>query len=129
MRWLVSAMLMIVGVIHLLSLSGVLGRARLVSLYGVPIEDPNLEILMRHRAVLFGLLGVFIIYAALKPPFQLIGLLAGLISVVSFIVLAWSVGGYNAQLTTVFRADVIALACLVIGILAWWRAAVSTYYV
>jgi hypothetical protein len=93
MRWLVSAMLIIVGVIHLLPLSGVLGRARLVSLYGVPIEDPNLEILMRHRAVLFGLLGVFLIYAALKPPFQLIGLLAGLISVVSFMVLAWSVQG------------------------------------
>jgi len=35
MRWLVSAMLMVVGVIHLLPLSGVLGGARLVSLYGV----------------------------------------------------------------------------------------------
>ena len=70
MRWLVSAMLMVVGVIHLLPLSGVLGGARLVSLYGISIDDPNLEILMRHRAVLFGLLGAFLIYAAFKPPFQ-----------------------------------------------------------
>ena len=121
MRLLVSAMLLVVGVIHLLPLTGVLGGARLVSLYGVSINDPNLEILMRHRAVLFGLLGAFLIYAAFKPPFQGIAILAGLISVVSFMILAWSVGGYNAQLVTVFNADVIALVCLSIGVIAWWR--------
>ena len=60
-------MLIVVGVIHLLPLSGVLGGAQLFSLYGVPVDDPNLEILMRHRAVLFGLLGVFLVYAAFKP--------------------------------------------------------------
>ena len=125
MRLLVSAMLLVVGVIHLLPLSGVLGGARLVSVYGAPIDDPNLEILMRHRAVLFGLLGAFLIYAAFKPPFQGIALLAGLISVVSFMLLAWTVGGYNAQLATVFKADIVALGCLAIGVIAWWRATVS----
>jgi len=94
MRLLISAMLIVVGVIHLLPLSGVLGSARLGALYGVPIDDPNLEILMRHRAVLFGLLG-----------------------------------GYNAQLSTVFKADLIALACLVMGGLAWWRANASAQLV
>jgi hypothetical protein len=29
--------------------------------------------------------------------------------------LAWSVGGYNAQVGRVFAADIIALVCLVIG--------------
>jgi hypothetical protein len=37
MRHLVSAMLVIVGVIHLLPLSGVLGGARLEALYGIPV--------------------------------------------------------------------------------------------
>jgi hypothetical protein len=124
-RLLVSATLLVVGVIHLLPLSGVLGGARLVSLYGVPIGDPNMEILMRHRAVLFGLLGAFLIYAAVKPPLQGIALLAGLISVASFMILAWSVGGFNAQLATVFKADVVALGCLAIGVIAWWRATAS----
>ena len=125
MRFLVSAMLIIVGVIHLLPVTEDVGGARLVSLYGVPIDNQNLEILMRHRAVLFGLLGAFLIYAAFKPSIQLIALLGGSVSVVSFIVLAWSVGGYNAQLATVFKADLIALVCLVIGMLAWWRATAS----
>ena len=55
MRYLVSAMLTVVAVINLLPLSGVLGTDRLHALYGVSFDEPNLAILMRHRAVLFGL--------------------------------------------------------------------------
>lgn len=50
MRYLVSTMLVVVAVIHLLPLSGVLGPARLNALYGISFDEPNLEILMRHRA-------------------------------------------------------------------------------
>ena len=56
MRYLASAMLVVVAVIHLLPVSGVLGSERLAALYGLPFNEPNLAILMRHRAVLFGLL-------------------------------------------------------------------------
>jgi hypothetical protein len=52
-------MLTVVGIIHQLPLTGVLSVSRLQVLYGVTITDPNLEILMRHRAVLFGILGAF----------------------------------------------------------------------
>ncbi|MFN6169665.1 MAG: phosphopantetheine adenylyltransferase, partial [Burkholderiales bacterium] len=66
MRHLVSAMLVVVAIIHLVPLSGLLGTERLAVLYGIQIEEPNLAILMRHRAVLFGLLGVFLLYAAFR---------------------------------------------------------------
>jgi hypothetical protein len=115
MRYLASAMLVVVAVIHLLPLSGVLGSERLSALYGLSIDEPNLAILMRHRAVLFGLLGLFLLFAAFRPPFQTVAFIAGFVSVVSFLWLAWSVGGYNAQLARVFRADVIALVCLMVG--------------
>jgi uncharacterized BrkB/YihY/UPF0761 family membrane protein len=114
-RYLVSAMLLVVGVIHLLPLAGVLGSEQLSSLYGLSFSEPNLEILMRHRAVLFGLVGAFLVLAAFKRAYQTVAYVGGLISVVSFLCLAWSVGGYNEQVGRVFTADIVALVCLVIG--------------
>ena len=59
MRHLVTAALLVVGV---------LGAERLNQLYGIDASEPNLAVLMRHRAVLFGLLGGFFVLAAFKPP-------------------------------------------------------------
>ncbi len=116
--YVVSAMLLIVGMIHVLPLSGVIGGARLTALYGLQFDEANLAILMRHRAVLFGLLGVFLVFAAFSPSCQTAALIAGFVSVVSFLWLAWTVGDYNAALRRVVIADVIALAALLIALLA-----------
>jgi hypothetical protein len=125
MRYLLSAMLMVVGIIHLLPLTGVLGVPRLQALYGVTITDPNLEILMRHRAVLFGILGAFLIYAAFRPGLQLAALIAGAVSVISFLVIAGMVGGYNAGIARVVTADIVAVVCLLIGVFAYWNERAS----
>ena len=115
MRFIVASMLLAVGIIHLLPLSGVLSAARLFDLYGITFEDPNLEILMRHRAVLFGLLGIFLLTSAFLPNLQLAGLITGFVSVVSFLYLAYSVGGYNDQVNRIVTADKAALVCLLVG--------------
>ena len=115
LKYLVPASLIVVGVIHLIPLSGVLGVGRLNVLYGTSISDPDLSILMRHRAVLFGLLGIFCIYAAFKPSLQFLALVAGAVSVVSFLYLALATGGYNDELRRVFIADIIAAVFLAIG--------------
>jgi hypothetical protein len=121
MRYILSAMLTVVGIIHLLPLTGVLGVSRLHTLYGVTIADPDLEILMRHRAVLFGMLGAFLIYAAFRPGVQLAALIAGAVSVISFLVIAGLVGGYNTAIARVVTADVVAVVCLAIAALAYWK--------
>jgi len=121
MRYLLSVMLTVVGIIHLLPLTGVLGVPRLQALYGVTIDDPNLEILMRHRAVLFGILGAFLIYAAFRTGLQLAALIAGAVSVISFLVIAGMVGGYNAGIARVVTADIVAVVCLLIGVFAYWK--------
>jgi len=119
MRHLVSAMLVIVAIIHLLPLSGVIGSERLASLYGISFDEPNIAILMRHRAVLFGLLGLFMLVAAFKPSFQVAAFVIGFVSVVSFLWLAFSVGGYNAAVGRIVTADIVALACLIVGAAAY----------
>jgi hypothetical protein len=118
MRYVVTAALIVVAIIHLLPLSGALGGERLSTLYGIPFNEPNLAILMRHRAVLFGLLGLFLLLAAFRPELQLLAFAVAFASVLSFLWLAWSTGSYNAQLGRVFVADVVALACLVVGLAA-----------
>ena len=115
MNKLVSGLLVLAGIIHLLPLPGVFGADRLLALYGVPLQDANLIILMRHRAVLFGLLGGFLIYAAFKPVLQPTAFIAGLISVVSFLLIAWSVGEYNDAVRNIVIADAVALIALLVA--------------
>jgi hypothetical protein len=120
MRLLVSAMLLIVAVIHLLPLQGVLGPERLSALYGLELAEPNLAILMRHRAILFGVLGLFFLVAAFRSELQFGAIVVGFASVLSFLWIAWSVDGYNAQVRRVVVADEVALACLVVAAGALW---------
>jgi hypothetical protein len=115
MRYLISATLLVAGVIHLLPLSGMLGGKRLDRLYGLSFSEPNLAILMRHRAILFGLLGTLLVSAALVPTLQSVALIAGTVSAVSFLLLAKSIGSYNAQLKRVVATDEVAVLCLIVG--------------
>jgi len=119
MRYLVSASLILAGIIHLLPLSGLLGADRLTALYGLDFSEPSLSILMRHRAVLFGLLGAFLVFAAFRPSLQPLAFIAAFVSVLSFLLLAWSSGDYNPQVGRVVTADLVALVALVIGAAAY----------
>lgn len=121
MRHLIKVSLLIVAVIHLLPLIGVISAARLTQIYGIEVASAELEILLRHRAVLFGLLGAFLAYAAFQPPLQPLALLAGWLSVLSFLALAWSATGYNAQLARVVNADLLALVALIVATAVWFR--------
>ncbi|MGE8497292.1 MAG: phosphopantetheine adenylyltransferase [Pseudomonas sp.] len=111
----IAGLLIIAGIIHLLPLSGVLGAERLATLYGLSFDEPNTLILMRSRAVLFGLLGALLVYAAFRPDLQAVALIGGLISVLSLLFVAWSSPGYNEAIRRVVIADWVALACLLLA--------------
>lgn len=115
MRYLVSALLVVVGIIHLLPLSGLAGAPQLNTLYGLDFSEPNLVLLMRHRAVLFGLVGALCMFAAVRSRMQPLALLVAAVSVVSFLLLAWDTGQYNASLARVVTADLVALASIIVA--------------
>lgn len=110
---------MIVAIIHILPLFGALGNSALNKMYGLVIEEPNLSILMRHRAILFGIVAMILIYAIIFPMYRPLSILIGFISVISFLILAWSVGGINEPLKRVVIADLIALISLIIATSAY----------
>ncbi len=116
----ISVILVLVGLIHLVPVTGVLGSERLLALYGERIEDPNLLILMSHRSVLFGLLGLFLISAAWKPEWQVAALIAGLVSMLSFVILARLTGNYNASINKVVWVDLVASVALLAASVLYW---------
>jgi hypothetical protein len=119
MLLLIKLALIIAGIIHLLPLGGVLGADRLLSLYGVALDDPNLVLLMRHRAVLFGMLGAYLIAAAFVSHLRASAFLLGLCSVLSFLALAWGGHSWNAGIQRVVIADLVALLLLLAGGIAF----------
>ncbi|KQY85662.1 MULTISPECIES: hypothetical protein [Roseateles] len=118
MKHIVPTALLLVALLHALPLAGVLGAARLSMLYGIDVQEPNLALLLRHRAVLFGLLAALLATAALRPALHGAGLVAGLVSVGAFLLLALLEGPLNAALVTVVRLDIVALILLIAAGLA-----------
>ncbi len=113
MNLIVAALFILVGLIHLLPAAGVASDARLHLLYGTGDLSADLSLLLRHRAVLFAILGALLIAAAFLPGLRLIMTAAGLLSMLSFVVLAYSIGITNPALLTVVRVDIAASVALV----------------
>lgn len=107
--------LAVAGIINLLPLMGVLSAARLEKLYGLEVADPNLEILLRHRAVLFGIVGALLFASILKPSWQTPAITAGFISMISFILFTFTVTGYSGGFRHIVIADVIGIAALCVA--------------
>ena len=115
MRYVVPVVLVLVAIIHALPLLGITGGARLANLYGIADMDASLEILMRHRAVLFGLLAAFLAYAAFKPELHGLALAGATVSVVSFLAFALTASDYSPAIATVVKVDAVAAVLLVAG--------------
>ena len=109
MNRVIQVLLLVAAVIHLLPLPGVFGAEMLERLYGVPMREPVVLALMRHRAVLFGIVGGLLGVAVWREEVRTVATAVGLVSAVSFLLIA----GASEPLRRVVIADVVAVACLV----------------
>ncbi|MDX1960043.1 MAG: hypothetical protein SFU98_15860 [Leptospiraceae bacterium] len=99
---------------------------RISKSYGIEIPNSNYELLLRHRAVLFGIVGGLMIYSSIFKEYYEISTIIGLISMISFIILYFLIGkGINSELKKVMVADVIATVILLLGMIAFWLVAQS----
>lgn len=104
--------LLITGLVHLLPFSFLFFTQQLQKNYGIDMSDANLQLLLRHRAVFFGLIGFGLIFSAIKKSYYGWASTIGLISMVSFIVLFYEIGGINHQLRSVMLIDVFVSIAL-----------------
>ena len=118
MNHVITIALLVAGIIHLLPVSGVLGPSALARLYDIEVNDPNMAILLQHRALLFGVLGMLTLIAIPLAWLRLTALTVALFSALSFIVIATMVNGYNPAIARIVIADVVASVLLATGLAA-----------
>ena len=112
MQYLWTLLVLVAAAINLAPVLGAVAPERMTALYGVDLEDPNLQILMRHSAALFGIVGRLLLVAAFHPPLRTLGYAVGFSSMLSFLLIAWLVGGYRAEIYRVILIDVVGIAAL-----------------
>jgi hypothetical protein len=93
---------------------------RISKSYGIDIPNSNVELLLRHRAILFGIIGGLLIYSALVKKHYELSTMAGLVSMTSFVVLYFLIGkDINSELKKVMLIDVVAIVILCAGFLLY----------
>ncbi len=108
--------LLIAGLINLLPALLAFLPDKISKSYGIDIPNANYELLLRHRAILFGIIGGLMIFSALVKKYYEISTIAGLVSMTSFIILYFLIGkGINSELKKVMIIDVVATVILCIG--------------
>ncbi|MAT93214.1 MAG: phosphopantetheine adenylyltransferase [Halioglobus sp.] len=109
---MITFCLLVVGLVNFAPVLGAISAQRLESAYSITLAGNDLAILMRHRALLFGILGAFILYSAFSPLYQWAAMIMGGVSMVGFAMLVFSTGGYNAALGKVLFMDVVGIVFL-----------------
>lgn len=89
---------------------------KISSSYGIEIPNINYELLLRHRAVLFGIIGGIMIYSAITKKYYFPSVTIGFISMVSFLILYKMMDGeVNPELNKVMKVDIAGIIILLIG--------------
>jgi hypothetical protein len=108
-----TTLILVAAVINIMPVAGLASGERLRSLYGIAFDETNLLILMRHRAVLFGIVGGLLVASAFHLPLRPVAFAVGLISMLSFVLIAWLAGTHNAELRRIVMADLVGSFALV----------------
>jgi len=114
MNKLIMILLIIIGLINFIPVFGLISAAKITQAYSVELASNDLVILMRHRALLFGIIGGFILYSAFVPQYQVIAMIMAAVSMVGYLAVMGSVGGYNSSLFKVAVVDIVGIGLLVI---------------
>lgn len=112
MEKVITFCLVVVGLINFVPVIGVISAQRLELAYSITLAGNDIEILLRHRALLFGILGGFILYSAFNSSYQWVAMIMAGVSMVGFAWLVLTAGGYNEALSKVLFMDVVGILFL-----------------
>ncbi len=113
MRRAVQVLLALAGAVHLLPVAGALSAEALARGYGIALPGGDLLVLLRHRALLFGIVGGLLVAAAVRSHLQPAAIVAGLVSTVGFLAFALAADEPGTAILRVAAVDAVAAAALV----------------
>jgi hypothetical protein len=116
MRWLITAVWALVGLVKMFPVVGLLSEPWLVRLYGDVITHPDTAILLRHRALYLGITGALIIYAALNQEWRPLAFFIATLSMLSFVLITFT-SDAGAALRRIAAIDCALFAALSVAIL------------
>ena len=122
MNYLIAFLFIVAGLINFAPITGVFAD-QLDKLYQIGDISTDVELLMRHRAILFGIVGAIILAAAFVPGLRLAATIAGLVSMLSFIALVFAGENSNPNLIQIAWIDVGATLALLLGFILHLAAA------
>lgn len=116
-EYLVRTLLLLVGLLNLLPAAVAFDPARSLGLYGIALDDAALGVVMRHRALLLGAVGVGLIVAAWRAGWRPPALALAFCSKIGFLACYALYRMPAGPLQRVALADVVALVLLVAVVL------------
>jgi len=116
-RHIGAALLAVAGTINALPGAGALSAGRLRSAYGLDgaAAGPDLDVLLRHRAVLFLVTGGLLLVAVARPHLRTAAVVANATSCAAFVLLVATSGPVDARLVRIAWIDVALLGLLAGG--------------
>lgn len=115
MRYFIIFSYLLAAAINLIPVVGVLSNEILSQLYAIQIDRAEFSLLLRHRAVLFGIVGGLLLTAAFMPRLRTQAGIAGLLSMLSFILLFMLIGTDNDSLLRVTLIDAVVALVFIVG--------------
>lgn len=102
----------LVGIINLLPVIGVISNNQLTTLYGIEVDAADLSLLLRHRAVMLGVIGLLLLVCVWDKNLRIAAATSAMASMLCYIGLAFGTEVVNEQLLRVAWVDMIAVAVL-----------------
>ena len=115
MKPVITMMFIIAGLVNFAPITGMLSADMLASAYGITAPDGDLLILLRHRALLFGIVGGLLQVAAFRRHLQPAAIVAGMVSMIGFIALVLMDGGHGDKLQRLVLIDIGAVVALALA--------------
>ena len=115
MKPVITMLFIIAGLVNFAPITGMLSADMLASAYGITAPDGDLLILLRHRALLFGIVGGLLLVAAFRRHLQPAAIVAGMVSMIGFIALVLMDGGHGDKLQRLVLIDIGAVVALALA--------------